>query len=733
MKTSSDVARGSRFAILGVKNNGVTEDTAKVPDIATIESIHEKIPANISRIDTRAKGKGTKDNGLMEVGASSLGYPGLNGKVTISEDSRPTVINKSIRNKGNKREVGDGSKGLKVKKKNKDFKFPPAVLTDWLRNATLSTHLDRRSLYGEGSSSLGENDRGEGNSPVVGPLETVATDVIFPDGENANPNLPQPGIVALLETQISGNAAKKVIRKFGFQNSFRVEALGFSGGIWLLWKDGLNVEVLTNSTQFIHSRCWSDVVNRWLYFTVVYASPQVEKRKLVWKHLMNLDPCDNEAWALGGDFNSILRLEEREGGASRGLGVSNLFAEFVFEMGLFEVDYRGPKFTWRRGNLCKRLDRCLMNSCWVDVFSGTLVLHLDRVGSDHCPLLLKSQSNTKVQGTRPFRFIVAWQDHTQFKNFLSEAWNNDLDVLTNVNLFQSKVTDWNLKYMLKNELEEVLQQEESLWLQKSRNQWILHGDKNTKFFHACTMLRRRHNYVRALKEADGSWISDQVALCSMAVNFYRDLFTSSSADGEGSITDNIIVAQEVVHSMRLKKGKTGYMAIKIDLEKAYDRLEWPFINDTLKKLHIPDNLRMLIMHCVCFGTVLCLHRSTHQEGFSKVILYHLICLLCAWREASIEQCNVIRGILELFCNFSGQKINIQKTTIYYSMNVDSSLKNSISASFGFQEVQNLGKYLGVPLLHSRITKSSYSYIVSRVRDKLSGWTAKTLSLAGRIS
>lgn len=48
-----------------------------------------------------------------------------------------------------------------------------------------------------------------------------------------------------------------------------------------------------------------------------------------------------------------------------------------------------------------------------------------------------------------------------------------------------------------------------------------------------------------------------------------------------SIIDNIIIAQEVVHSTRKKQGKSGWMAIKIDLEKAFDRLRWDFIHETL--------------------------------------------------------------------------------------------------------------------------------------------------------
>ncbi|KAE8695366.1 Detected protein of unknown function [Hibiscus syriacus] len=482
--------------------------------------------------------------------------------ITILEDRRLHIASKSIQNKGNKREVRDNSKGLKVKKKNKDFKFSPTVFTDWLRNVKFSTHLDRSMLYGESSFFLCENGGEEENAPAVGLLETVTEEGVGSPTficyfwEHCRENRPE--IVALLETRISRNAVEKVIRIFGFQNYFRVEAFGFSGGIWLLF----------------------------------YASPQVKKRKLVWKHLINLDPGEYEAWTLGGDFNSILQLDEKEGGSCRGSGVSNLIVEFVFELGLFEVDFRGPKFTWRRCNLFKLLDRCLMNSFWADVFPVTMVLHLDRVSSDHCPLLLKAQSTTRVQGNRPFRFIAAWQDHPQFKNFLLETWNNEMDVLTNINSFQIKAIDWNLKDMLKKELEEVLQQEESLWLQKSRNQWILNGDKNTKYFHSCTMLRRRHNYVGALKATDGSWISDQEVLCLMAVNYYKDLFTSSKISEtqtnfvpDRSI-DNIIVVQEVVQSMRLKKGKIGYMAIKIDLDKIYDRLEWPFIDDTLKELQI---------------------------------------------------------------------------------------------------------------------------------------------------
>jgi len=42
--------------------------------------------------------------------------------------------------------------------------------------------------------------------------------------------------------------------------------------------------------------------------------------------------------------------------------------------------------------------------------------------------------------------------------------------------------------------------------------------------------------------------------------------------------DNVLIGQELIHSIDKKKGKVGYMVIKVDLEKAYDKLEWSFIH-----------------------------------------------------------------------------------------------------------------------------------------------------------
>ena len=50
--------------------------------------------------------------------------------------------------------------------------------------------------------------------------------------------------------------------------------------------------------------------------------------------------------------------------------------------------------------------------------------------------------------------------------------------------------------------------------------------------------------------------------------------------------------------MRSKQGKRGFMAIKIDLEKAYDRVNWLFLRDCLNDLNLPRSLIDIIFSCV---------------------------------------------------------------------------------------------------------------------------------------
>ena len=102
-------------------------------------------------------------------------------------------------------------------------------------------------------------------------------------------------------------------------------------------------------------------------------------------------------------------------------------------------------------------------------------------------------------------------------------------------------------------------------------------------------------------------------------------------------------------------------------------------------------------------------------------------------EASLAQVRIIQRIMDQFCVDSRHKVSIPKTQICFSPNVLVESRWAISKEFGFVEVSDLGRYLGVPLLHSRVTRATYAAILDSMRTRLSGWAARSLSLAGRIT
>ena len=65
------------------------------------------------------------------------------------------------------------------------------------------------------------------------------------------------------------------------------------------------------------------------------------------------------------------------------------------------------------------------------------------------------------------------------------------------------------------------------------------------------------------------------------------------------ITDNVLVAYETIHTMHVrKKGKKGTMALKLDISKAYDQVEWPFLEKIMEKLGFPTRWIERVRSCV---------------------------------------------------------------------------------------------------------------------------------------
>lgn len=107
--------------------------------------------------------------------------------------------------------------------------------------------------------------------------------------------------------------------------------------------------------------------------------------------------------------------------------------------------------------------------------------------------------------------------------------------------------------------------------------------------------------------------------------------------------------------------------------------------------------------------------------------------LVLFAEADLFQAQVISKIMETFCDHSGHKISYEKTQFYCSPNVPSDVVHSLSEFMEFRHTDDLGKYLGVPLIHGRVSKLTYQSIVDKTLGKTDAWNPHLFSLAGRLT
>ncbi|KAK9944849.1 hypothetical protein M0R45_010396 [Rubus argutus] len=107
--------------------------------------------------------------------------------------------------------------------------------------------------------------------------------------------------------------------------------------------------------------------------------------------------------------------------------------------------------------------------------------------------------------------------------------------------------------------------------------------------------------------------------------------------------------------------------------------------------------------------------------------------LMLFAEASQEQADTLKLCLDIFCSLSGQSVSYDKSLIYCSPNTTSDLAVDISNTCGSPLTSDLGKYLGMPLVHSRVTKYTYASLLEKAQCRLSSWKCKTLRMAGRLT
>lgn len=402
------------------------------------------------------------------------------------------------------------------------------------------------------------NVQGAGNRNFVSALKEVVREH-------------KPNVIALVETHMAGTQAQKIATILGYMGHTRVDAMGFSGGIWIYWKPELvTVEPILKHNQHITMDITRVGATPW-YFTAVYASPDPTKRKELWAELQEFSRTHNKPWLIAGDFNDTRFPSERNTSCHETTRRSVLFNEWVDDMQLMEIEFSGAAHTWARGltpetRRSGRLDRALCNSEWGLRFEAAKVKHLPAVHSDHCPLLISPNGFMPLHHiNRPFRFQAAWLRHESFHDFVQDKWHREEKLIPALAKLSEDLQKWNKEIFgnifhkkrsllariagvqkalinqpnrglikfesrLRKELDEVLEEEETLWYQKSRVEWLKDGDRNTTFFQLSTIIRRWKNKITAIKDDNGEWLCDPQAVQGHIVNYFSKLFAEENPD-----------------------------------------------------------------------------------------------------------------------------------------------------------------------------------------------------------
>lgn len=102
-------------------------------------------------------------------------------------------------------------------------------------------------------------------------------------------------------------------------------------------------------------------------------------------------------------------------------------------------------------------------------------------------------------------------------------------------------------------------------------------------------------------------------------------------------------------------------------------------------------------------------------------------------KATTSHTIMVEGILTNFANMSGLKFNISKSRAFFSTMTRRSKIESMVATTGIRQTFSLEKYLDFPLVHGRVTKSDYEFLIDKIQRSLASWKNKVLNKVGRLA
>ncbi|GKD98885.1 RNA-directed DNA polymerase, eukaryota, reverse transcriptase zinc-binding domain protein [Tanacetum coccineum] len=388
-------------------------------------------------------------------------------------------------------------------------------------------------------------------------------------------------------------------------------------------------------------------------------------------------------------------------------------------------------FTWmnKSGSKLSKLDRFLISNNVLLALSSLQVTVLDRVWSDHNPILLHCQKNDF--GPTPFKVYHSWFERCDFDNVVKETWNsfaaNDdgpfLPLHAKIKGLKLHLKTW----ASQTKDNEANRKKSILALLKSLDEKIDAGQASdddrmlrVNTWHELDNLEKLASMDLIQKARirwdEGVWIFDPSAIKMAFLNFYKDKFSchdspvilpsmssaKSLSDSDRHLLDYMVSLEEIKNAVwdcgsKKDPGPDGFSFLFV--KKYWD----------IMKIDIQNFVVRFFSSCSFPPVMEGLHIALKDEltanvfqgikiGSSEIRLSHLfyaddVIILSEWNQYDMD--NIIR-ILNVFYLASGLKINISKSNLY-GVGVSSNDIESMAAGTGCSASNLPFSYLGFPI------------------------------------
>nr|XP_023923954.1 uncharacterized protein LOC112035356 [Quercus suber] len=555
-----------------------------------------------------------------------------------------------------------------------------------------------------------------------------------------------------------------------------MEAKGRASGLCIMWKARVSIKVVEFDKNVIAVKV-SDSVTDWL-LVGFYGLPYYSKKKKAWGNLFALLESHQGPWACIGDFNYIMNEDEQVRGCEGSSSAINYLKELMFEYDAVNLGYSGNKFIWAK---------------------------------DHAPIMLDTNPSDTF-AHRPFRFKAVWLRDDGCRLVIEKAWNMDkIKEIQNrqpsknnevaEQALQTELSEWLIR-------SEVLWQQKSreLWLKlgdknsrffhlstvihrrnnnvdaikKEDGTWIYESNQIRKPFRDTFMelfkeeeisfpehlehlvlpcITKEENVVlekiSSLKEIKVVLFEMQdlkaPGLDGLAL-FYKQLWPMVGNDLIKAVTSfftrGTMPKEEILHSFKSRKTKPGLMAVKLDLQKAYDRVNWKFIQAVLLHFGFNEVFTGWVIACVSSVSFEVLVNRGKTECFKPsrglrqgdTLSPYLFILRQEILSRLIDHELKLKKINDIKTSISGPTI----THVMYADDIlmfsKASRRDAACLSQTKRSVKNILQvkslkkdvvYLGAPMFLSRAPSKDFSFLQDKLEAKLMGWRSKCLSWAGR--